>query len=274
MEKISIEIKNCNLGQIAESGQCFRWEKQATDYRENYTAYLVRDGADEALLEQRGRRITINCAAGRGVKWLDYLDVGRDYAAIVASIQPTDAYLRRCAVNAAGVRILNADLWEIMASFIISQNNNIPRIKSTIAKMCEKLGKAVGGPFGVYYAFPEPAALADLDALQGLGLGYRDKYIARLAQNVLEGAVDLEALAHMGDDEAHTYLKSIFGVGEKVSNCILLFGLGRRGALPVDTWLQRVIAREYGGKFPVELYPGTAGVIQQYIFFSERGGKK
>lgn len=112
--------------------------------------------------------------------------------------------------------------------------------------------------------------LADIRQLQGLGLGYRDKYIARLAQNVIAGKINLAALQAMPTEAAHTYLKSIFGIGEKVSNCILLFGLGRKEAFPVDTWMKQIIGREYGGKFPVELYPKTAGVIQQYMFYSER----
>ena len=157
---------------------------------------------------------------------------------------------------------------------IISQNNNIPRIQKTIAAMCKKLGEAREGVYGTYHTFPTPAALVNLQALQGLGLGYRDKYIARLAQNVCYEKIDLAALQQMPTEAAYTYLKSIFGIGEKVSNCILLFGLGRKEAFPVDTWMKKIIAREYAGKFPVELYPQTAGVIQQYMFYAERTAKR
>lgn len=268
MEKIYLEISHCNLRQIAESGQCFRWEKSQPGLK-----YVVCDGADQAVLWQQADGVIARCENGKAAKWLHYLDAGTDYGEIINSIPAKDKYLRAAAESAAGLRILNADLWEIMVSFIISQNNNIPRIRKSVAAMCEKLGEAREGVYGTYHTFPTPAALVNLQALQGLGLGYRDKYIARLAQNVCYGKIDLAALQQMPTEAAHTYLKSIFGIGEKVSNCILLFGLGRKEAFPVDTWMKKIIAREYAGKFPVELYPQTAGVIQQYMFYAERQRK-
>jgi N-glycosylase/DNA lyase len=267
MEKIGISNKNFDIDQIANSGQCFRWEPAKTG---KYDGYLIRDGADEAKIFKLPDRIMLWCEGWRVEKWLCYLDIETDYGAIIDSIPRKDKYLHAAATGAAGLHILNADLWETMVSFIISQNNNIPRIKKTIAAMCEKLGQERAWECGAYHAFPTPAALADIRELQGLGLGYRDKYIARLAQNVLAGKINLAALQAMPTEAAHTYLKSIFGIGEKVSNCILLFGLGRKEAFPVDTWMKQIIGREYGGKFPVELYPQTAGVIQQYMFYSER----
>lgn len=272
MKKLYLTMPHCNLRQIAESGQCFRWEvSDSVPYTRG--GYTVCDGADQALLGQLGDGIALYCESDRVNKWLHYLDVGTDYGEIIRSIPTKDKYLRTAAESAAGLRILNADLWEIMVSFIISQNNNIPRIRKSVAAMCEKLGESREGVCGTYHTFPAPAALADLRALQGLGLGYRDKYIARLAQNVCAGTIDLAALQKMPTEAAHTYLKSIFGIGEKVSNCILLFGLGRKEAFPVDTWMKKIIAREYAGKFPVELYPQTAGVIQQYMFYAERQQK-
>lgn len=272
MEKIYLTMTHCNLRQIAESGQCFRWEAAAgAPYG---SAYAVCDGADQALLRQLSDGIALCCESDRVNKWLCYLDAETDYGEIISSIPSKDKYLRAAAESAAGLRILNADLWEIMVSFIISQNNNIPRIRKSVAAMCEKLGEAREGVYSTYHTFPTPAALVNLQALQGLGLGYRDKYIARLAQNVCYGKIDLAALQQMPTEAAHTYLKSIFGIGEKVSNCILLFGLGRKEAFPVDTWMKKIIAREYAGKFPVELYPQTAGVIQQYMFYAERITKK
>lgn len=269
MEKCLLISNHFNLRQIAESGQCFRWK--ATDHPSFPSgAYIVCDGADQALLGQVDDGVELWCEDNKLNRWRHYLDAGTDYGAIIRSIPAKDHYLRAAAESAAGLRILHADLWEIMVSFIISQNNNIPRIKKTIAAMCKKLGEAREGVYGTYHTFPTPAALVNLQALQGLGLGYRDKYIARLAQNVCYGKIDLAAIQQMPTEAAHTYLKSIFGIGEKVSNCILLFGLGRKEAFPVDTWIKKIIAREYAGKFPVELYPQTAGVIQQYMFYAER----
>lgn len=275
MVDMYLAMAHCDLKQIAESGQCFRWE--ASDNKVFHGAtYIVCDGADQALMGQPADAdsgICLRCEYGKTEKWKRYLDFETRYGAIIRSIPAEDQYLRAAAEGAAGLRILNADLWEIMVSFIISQNNNIPRIRKSVAAMCEKLGEAREGVCGTYHTFPTPAALADIRALQGLGLGYRDKYIACLAQNVLDGKIDLAALQQMPTEAAHTYLKSIFGIGEKVSNCILLFGLGRKEAFPVDTWIKKIIAREYAGKFPVELYPQTAGVIQQYMFYAERKQK-
>lgn len=269
MDNIILSIQNCDLNQIAESGQCFRWEVIGPITPAG-GSYVVCDGPDQAIIGQHAAGIIIFCAKGKLNKWVRYLDAWTDYGEIIRSIPRKDKYLRTAAANGSGLRILKADLWETMVSFIISQNNNIPRIKKTVSALCKKLGECRDGVYGPYYTFPGPASLDDIRALQGLGLGYRDKYIARLARNVMDGKIDLHALRKMPTEAAHVYLKSIFGIGEKVSNCILLFGLGRKEVFPVDTWMQQVIAAEYAGKFPVERYLQTAGVMQQYMFFEAR----
>ena len=267
----------CNLEQIAESGQCFRWMPM------HEGGYLVHDGADQAYIKQIGDSLLVRYAGDTLIKWFKYLDAGTDYRQILDSIPDDDKYLRAAADRGRGLRILRADLWETMVSFIISQNNNIPRIKTTIYALCRKLGKprrsVVGEPgkrLGVdagpdfFFTFPAPKDMADLDALQGLGLGYRDKYLANLARDVMLGRFRPDKLQDMSTDEARRYLKSVPGIGDKVANCILLFGLGRHDAFPVDTWMKKIIDREYGGKFPLERYPKTAGIMQQYMFYAER----
>ena len=126
-----------------------------------------------------------------------------------------------------------------------------------------------------FYTFPTWERLAGQD-LSSLGLGYRDKYVEQLAQNVTDGRIDLHELTGMETEQARTYLKSIHGVGNKVADCVLLFGLHRVEAFPVDTWIRQVIDEHYGGKFPVEHYNGHAGIIQQFIFYymqQHKGGK-
>ena len=257
-----------NLQETFECGQCFRWLPGDDG---SYTGVVGRNvitlradgddllvaGLDQAEAEQR---------------LIPYLALDEDYAAIQEQFR-RNTQLAQAVDYARGIRVLRQDRWEALCSFIISQNNNIPRIRRTVEAMCERLGEPRQGPAGTYYTFPDPADLKDVRRLQGLGLGYRDKYIAQLARNVASGRVKLSKLHTMTTEEAHTYLKSIYGIGEKVSNCILLFGLGRKEAFPVDTWMRKIIGREYGGKFPVELYPETAGVMQQYMFFSERDRK-
>lgn len=269
METKRLHINHCNLQQIADSGQCFRWlPYDRTAYPGG--GYLVHDGADRALICQNGSEIVIQCADGAQERWLRYLDIGTDYGRIINSIPETDVYLTRAAQVGAGLRILHADLWEMIVSFIVSQNNNIPRIKASVSAMCRKLGDRREDAFGEYYTFPTAQQLAAADNLQGLGLGYRDKYVAGLAENVCRGDVRLDSMAEMPTEDARRYLRSIYGIGEKVANCILLFGIGRKEAFPIDTWIRKIIDREYAGQFHAENYDGYAGVIQQYMFYAER----
>ena len=178
-------------------------------------------------------------------------------------------------LEAAGVQILTQDLWETLVSFVISQNNNIPRIKKLVAALCKQFGERRQLAGHEFYTFPTWERLAGQD-LSSLGLGYRDKYVEQLAQNVTDGRIDLHELTGMETEQARTYLKSIHGVGNKVADCVLLFGLHRVEAFPVDTWIRQVIDEHYGGKFPVEHYDGHAGIIQQFIFYymqQHKGGK-
>ena len=157
----------------------------------------------------------------------------------------------------------------MLISFTISQNNNIPRIKQSIELLCSIHGKGHITEDGqLWYEFPEPEALTNIEWLQGLGLGYRDKYVQKMAENVAAGTIDLQRLAdeEMTDGEIESYLKSIYGIGPKVANCIMLFGYHRIDSVPKDTWINKIIKEQYNGKFPVEMYAGFAGVIQQYIF--------
>ena len=141
--------------------------------------------------------------------------------------------------------------------------------------LCKQFGERRQLAGHEFYTFPTWDRLAGQD-LSGLGLGYRDKYVEQLAQNVADGRIDLHELTGMETEQARTYLKSIHGVGNKVADCVLLFGLHRVEAFPVDTWIRQVIDEHYGGKFPVEHYDGHAGIIQQFIFYymqQHKGGK-
>ena len=211
-----------------------------------------------------------------------YLNCGERYGSIVREAREAtladgspDLFLREAALEAAGVQILTQDLWETLVSFVISQNNNIPRIKKLVAALCKQFGERRQLASHEFYTFTTWERLAGQD-LSGLGLGYRDKYVEQLAQNVADGRIDLHELTGMETEQARTYLKSIHGVGNKVADCVLLFGLHRVEAFPVDTWIRQVIDEHYGGKFPVEHYDGHAGIIQQFIFYymqQHKGGK-
>ena len=154
---------------------------------------------------------------------------------------------------------------------MISQNNNIPRIKAAIEAVCRRFGHMVTLPGGgCYYTFPEPEALTEAEDLAGLGLGYRDKYIAALASAVASGNMDPAKMATMDYTTAKAILKAAPGIGEKVANCILLYGMGHLEAFPVDVWIKRVLDREFPDGFPMGRYIGCAGLVQQIIFYYER----
>ena len=172
--------------------------------------------------------------------------------------------------NAAqGIRILWQDPWETMASFIISQRNNIPRIKATIERICEKWGNPIPYKGGVVYTFPRPEVIAYADPaeLETAGAYYRAEYLIEAAKNH-QGRVD--AWAAKDQQEAFKILTGFHGIGPKVANCICLFGLHFTGAFPKDTWISRIEEEHYNGAFPYWKYPGTAGIMQQYMFYYER----
>jgi N-glycosylase/DNA lyase len=174
-----------------------------------------------------------------------------------------DPFLHNAIAYGAGLRMLRQDLWEVIVSFIISQRNNIPRIKSTIEKLC--------APYA--YVFPPPHILAQYDEkdFRNLGLGYRARYLMDIVANVKTGAFDMEYLKTLNSGEAIAYLKNFNGIGEKVANCIALYGLHRLEAFPIDTWISQVIRDQYNGNFDIKNFPITyAGLIQQYMFFYQR----
>ena len=177
----------------------------------------------------------------------------------------------------SGIRILKQDLWEMIVSFLISQQNNIVRIRRCIANICEKYGDEKRDIHGnVYYGFPKAEVLAKLeeDALKPCNLGYRSKYVVRTARSIVNGEVNLEALGSMKYEEAKAELLKLFGVGVKVADCICLFALHQMEAFPVDTHIRQALDANYVKGFPMEQYQGMQGIMQQYIFYYELEGKK
>ncbi|MDR3277152.1 MAG: DNA-3-methyladenine glycosylase 2 family protein [Oscillospiraceae bacterium] len=184
--------------------------------------------------------------------------------------------MARAARFGAGLRLLRQDKWEALASFILSQCNNIPRIKQLIEALCREFGDPI--PFGgdTYYTFPPPERLAGRSEadLAPLRAGYRAKYILSAAEAVASGALDLEGLALKSPEEALAALKRLDGVGDKVASCAVLFGLHLLDAFPIDTWMKKAIAERYGGVLDPKIFSPYAGIAQQYIFYYERSGKK
>ena len=220
--------------------------------------------------------------------WQSYLGLDIDYDRICEDIisRSDNAALREAVLVGQGIRILRQQYWETVCSFIISQNNNIPRIKKIIAALSEKYGERIdargmenhGAPDGVAYAFPTAESVRDagVDNIFALKTGFRAKYIVDAAQKCTDGTVQLDKISEMPTAEAAEALKLIKGVGDKVAACSLLFGFDKLDAFPVDVWIKKVIARYFGEDFTSASLGPYAGVAQQYLFYYERwlGGEK
>ena len=260
-------VNDVDIDKIARSGQCFLIDP-LEDGRWSVVA-----GTHRVLVEQTAPcECVLACSQQEFDKvWRRYFDLDRDYAAIRASINPADAHLTAAAEHCRGVRILNQDLWEVLCAFVISQNNNIVRISRSMHALADELGSICEDEHGVFRAFPSPGQLASASDLRRFGVGYREPYLASLAQKVAGGAIDLDELAQCQDrPRAHERLLSLDGVGPKVAACIELFGLHWLDSCPIDTWMRKVLDVRYGGAFDWGRYRGCEGVIQQYLFFYER----
>ena len=251
------QIDHMNLHQIANSGQCFRWQQI------NDNTYKIPAFGKELTISQDGNTFILSCDENEwNSLWKNYFDLDTDYSEVENIImESNDDFLKAAYQFGSGIRILRQDLWEVIISFIISQNNNIPRIRKSIEKICsENNGK-----------FPEWYDLINMD-LADKGLGYRDEYIrnACYARATTFTDDDLES----GYANAKAQLMKIKGIGEKVANCILLFGLHYLDAFPVDVHIKRILDREYNGKLPEWAESKYAGLFQQYVFYYELNHKQ
>lgn len=246
-----------------ECGQCFRFEHLSD---EEYS--LIACGRKLNIKkESEGWLFSDIDEAEFKEKFYNYFDLGRDYSAIIEGFG-SDETISLAAKAGGGIRIFRQDAWETLISFIISQNNNIPRIKKIIESLCVLLGEERNG----VYSFPsaERIAEAGIEGLAPIKSGFRAKYIVDAAEKVLSGEVSLERIAKSVYSEALAELKTIKGVGDKVANCVLLFGFGFYEAFPVDVWVKRVIEKYYGESFDASSLGEYAGIAQQYLFYYER----
>ena len=269
---IRLTKDNFDLTQICRSGQCFRMFQE----KENF--YSVIAGRQYLEIEQHGNQFIFYCDESEFESfWKDYFDLGGQYQSYLEQIDSGDSYLISAAAFGSGIRILRQDLWEMIVTFLISQQNNITRIHRCVRNLCERYGeRKVSARGKVFYTFPTPESLAGLaeDALMDSNLGYRSKYVVRSAGSVVSGEVDLDAVRKMPYMEARKELLKLYGVGEKVADCICLFALHHLQAFPVDTHINQAFENHYKTGFPSARYEGYQGVLQQYIFYYELFGKE
>lgn len=265
-------IKDFNLTEILECGQCFRFEKTGE------LAYRINALGRVLDLSQSGDTLTLlNCTEAEFErKWLHYFDFETDYSAIKTELAKNDDIMRAAVDFAGGIRLLNQEPYECLLSFIISQNNNIPRIKGIIAAMSDK--------YGTDGAFP---TLEQLDGVSeedyfALRMGFRNKYIYDAVMRLKSGDVCLNKLFDTDSDSARAALMRIKGVGPKVADCVLLFSLGHRDVFPIDVWVRRVMSDLYFdgeeqslkaiAAFAADKWGKLAGYAQQYLFYYARSG--
>lgn len=254
---IIVSERDFDLDDTLDCGQAFRWKKITNNTYEGHflDTYLK--------VSQNNNIFTFHDTTEKDFLdiWYDYFDFGTDYAELKRQFSEDETLAKACQF-AEGIRLLRQDAWECLISFIISQNNNIPRIKGIIDRLCSHYGR-----------FPTAGMLADEtpESLEYLRSGFRAKYICDAVKRVSDGSTDLEKIKAMPLDDARTELRKIKGVGAKVSECVLLFGMHRTEAFPIDVWIKRVLEEYYPDGFPDLPHKGIA---QQYLFHYVRNLNK
>ncbi|MDR0942191.1 MAG: hypothetical protein LBM19_01055 [Holosporales bacterium] len=255
---LKFKIPDFSIEQIANSGQCFRINKTENAWQ------VIALGKVLEIQQVDKNSCAFNCSKEEYENiWTNYFDLNRNYNEIKKAILETkDAYLIKAVEYGYGLRILKQDAWEIIVSFIISQRNNIPRIKNTIKKLCV--------PYGAFFPWASDLAKHTEKDFKSMGLGYRAKYLVDIVKAVNSGDFDIEYLKKLSYQDAIKYMKQFNGIGDKVANCIALFGLHKIEAFPRDVWINRIIENQYNGKFNIKRFAGYAGIVQQYMFFYQR----
>ncbi len=263
---------------IFECGQAFRWKREEDG---SYTAVhrgrvinVQRDGKD-IVFSNTNREEFENI-------WYEYFDLGRDYSKIKKELSK-DPILKEAIQFGKGIRILNQEPYETTISFIISANNQIPRIKRSIKLISEGYGDYITTYKGEeYYSFPTAYVLANVkveELEKNYKVGFRAKYIVEASKMILERHVDLDSIFNLPTEEAQIELMKLPGVGPKVSSCALLFAFKKGDAFPVDVWVKRVMEYFYFKKdtklkdisaFAKEKFGPLAGFAQQYLFYYAR----
>ena len=252
-----LKTDTLNLLQTLEGGQAFRWS-----HDDNGVFYGIAGNKPLKIRQETDGVTFLGIEEEDLPRWLGYFDAETDYNAVIERFS-ADKTLSLAASENRGLRILRQEPFETLISFIISQNNNIPRIKGIIARLCESFGEKCGES----YAFPRTEILAKLteEDLAPLRAGFRNRYIIDAARKTMDKTVDLEKIYDMTYDEGKTELKKIIGVGDKVADCVLLFAYHKTEAFPMDVWIKRIVAEHYPGGLP-ECMGDDKGIAQQYLF--------
>ena len=261
--------QNFDLEQIFDCGQCFRFNKHKS--KEN-TYCGVAFGKYLEVSQDNDYVYFHNCTKDiYDSTWHNFFDIDNNYDNIISSFTD-DKALSEAAAFSSGIRILKQDPWETLCSFIISQNNNIPRIKGIIENMSATFGEEFVSGGEKFYSFPTAKALvaAGEEKIFALKTGFRAKYIYDAACRIESGEIDLNSIFEMSLEDAMQTLMKIKGVGPKVASCVLLFGFSKYDAFPIDVWVKKILANYYADGISSHLSGIHAGIAQQYLFYYER----
>ncbi len=276
-------IKSFELADIFECGQCFRWSKQEDG---SYTGVFK---GNVMNVQKHGDTVTFKGICNGNIKEIveDYFDLKRNYEEIKSRLEKIDDNVKTSIQYGKGIRILNQDLWEMIISYIISANNNIPRIKGIIERISKNYGKEIQFQGEKYYTFPSLEELKDVtvEEYRKLGAGFRDIRLYETVHMLLDKKVDLDEMQKNSNTiEVREQLLTLSGVGPKVADCILLFStLKRFEVFPIDVWVRRVMNELYIKnedetkinkkeieKLAQEKFGKLAGIAQQYLFYWKR----
>lgn len=266
-------IRDFNLRETFECGQCFRWNEEKDG---SYTGVAF-DRVINVKLDGDILIIDNTNLSDFNDIWFDYFDLGRDYGRI-KDILSQDEVLKEAIKYGKGIRILRQDTWETLISFIISQNNRISQIKKVIENLSKALGHPVYYKDSVYYTFPKikDIIVSDIEILNSSKCGFRAKYIIDAASKIFDEEINLFELQLYDTDFIRDLLMRIKGVGEKVADCVILFSIGRYEVFPVDVWIKKAVEFLYLKKkitnkdiqyFAKEKFRELAGFAQQYLFY-------
>lgn len=270
MRTVLISDKDFDLRHTFDCGQCFRWEEVDGAFVGVAGGYWGR-----FVKTDKGIELTTDCENDEF--WTKYLDLERDYGKIKKSVA-INPLMQSAVEYGSGIRILRQEFFETLISFIISQRSSIPKIKSSVKKLCEKYGKRIVAEGGEYYSFPTCKDLAKLTEadFRALGVGYRAPYLVKCVNDILTGKITEEELLALPCGEARKKLMTLYGVGDKVCDCVMLFSLAKYDLFPSDVWIKRVMCENFGSSENSakcdgeKLFGSLSGFAQQYLFYYRR----
>ncbi|MEG2348452.1 MAG: DNA glycosylase [Clostridia bacterium] len=282
MNEIILKVKFFNLKYTLECGQCFRWKKLENE--EDTYVGVIFDRVIKIKQKDDNLIIRSNKMKDLAESVIKYFDLKTDYEIIEKTIMKYDNNIKKAVKNTSGTRILNQSFFEILISYIISANNNIPRIAKSVDKIAMLYGKEIIFEDEKYYLFPSPEDLKNvtIDEYRKCGVGFRDTYIYNVVKEILNGKLVLNDFVKLDTCKAKEKLLEVKGVGPKVADCILLFALGRKEVFPIDVWVERVMQVLYFKnlgttlkkidiiKYAQNNFKEYAGIVQQHLFYNIR----